>query len=34
MDNEAARSSSFKDFKEANAKDKAVIAREKAKFAH
>lgn len=34
MDNEAARSSSFKDFKEANTKDKALIAREKAKVAH
>ena len=34
MDIEVARSSSFSDFKGANAKDKAVIAKEKAKVAH
>ena len=34
MDIEAARSSSFSDFKGANTKDKAVIAKEKAKVAH
>lgn len=34
MDSEAARSSSLQDFKAASAKDKAVIAREKAKMAH
>lgn len=34
MDNEAARRSSFQDFKTANAQDKAMIAKEKAKMAH